>query len=315
MSAGRGHKHSAGSVEDPTTNSGGPLKPIAGHFDQALRSEQRRAVLPEFTSRDPIAFLGELLRTTEHREVTPVDVVYVLRTMARELLPKVPHGRRCCPQAVLVGDWIVHERLDRSAPGQAAIAVVAEALSRHGSNGLDNKWLEEQVNRGVSFGALRLELLAIARHYRLPETWFASWERWQLFGRSLAFEVSGRPVVLPLGGVGAAAEKARARIRRTALDSGHHPAAMMLTLGSDGRLWWQIKTADTTVIVVQALLGGFRPDDFPTPAGWRSPFEPGEQRPGVWTSAEKRGNLSTPAACPEQVPSFHLVAFSSSIRR
>lgn len=60
----------------------------------------------------------------------------------------------------------------------------------------------------------------------------------------------------------------------TPLNSRHYPVAMMLVLGSDHRLWWQVKTADTTVIVVQALLGGFRADDFPTPAGWRSPFEP-----------------------------------------
>jgi hypothetical protein len=46
-------------------------------------------VLPEFTSRDPVAFLGQLLLETEHRDLTLADVGYVLKTMARELLPEV----------------------------------------------------------------------------------------------------------------------------------------------------------------------------------------------------------------------------------
>jgi hypothetical protein len=228
-------------------------------------------VIPEtFIARDPVTYLRQFLLASEQTDVTPADVAYVLKTMARELLPTCPRGRQRCPQLGVFGDWMSHDQLDRSAEGQAALATVAEAMPLHGTEGRDNKWLEERVNHGVSFGALRLELLATARRFGLPETWFASWEKWQKFGWLIAFEVSGRHVLLGAR-PGAAA---RQRIANTALDPRHRPTRMTLVIGSDNSLWWRIETEDTTVLMVQVLLGGFRPDDFPTPARWRSPFEP-----------------------------------------
>jgi hypothetical protein len=228
-------------------------------------------VIPNvFIARDPAVYLGQVLLATEQRALTPADVVYVLKTVARELLPKCPEGRRRCPQVAVFGDLIVHEQLDRSAEGQAALATIAEAMPMHDGDVRDNRWLEERVNSGISFGALRLELLAVARHWRLPDTWFASWDRWQRFGSTLAFEISGRHV--SMGARAGAA--ARRRMTETTLDPRHHPARMTLVIGSDKSTWWRIETEDTTVLMVQALLGGFRPDDFPTAAGWRSPLEP-----------------------------------------
>jgi hypothetical protein len=209
--------------------------------------------------RDAIGYLRTFLAERESRRLEPQDVVYVLKTIAREILP---HSFPKCDQLSLFTDWAVHNELDRSHAGQAAIATIAEALPLHGQGGRDNKWLEEAINDTISFGALRLELLKVCQHLGLPETIFATWESWQRFALPLAFEISGRPVRL-----GSKTSKAvKGRIAASGLPPQHQPGSLRLVLdtSTNGRAWWQIET-DVANVNVQVLYGGFRPADFPTP--------------------------------------------------
>lgn len=221
--------------------------------------------------RDPTSYLRQFIAERLERPLSPHDVVYMLKTMARELLPAADLKGRC-PMIELFSDWTVHDKLDRSTAGQAAIARVAEAFPLHGQDGRDNKWLEEEVNGGISFWKLRLELLAVCRRFELPDGMFTTWDEWQRFALPLAFEVSGRPVQLGRDGKGA--KSARARISRSGLHPDHQPHTLaLIRIEGDGPvkgLQWEAKFAMGTVIV-QVLLGGFRLTDFPTPAAWIAP--------------------------------------------
>ncbi|SRR6266542_668887 len=223
--------------------------------------------------RDPIEYLKVFIAERVGRALEPHDVVYILKTTAREILPTARLKGKC-PQLELFSDWTVHSELDRSPAGQAAIARVAEAFLLHGKNGRDNKWLEEEVNGGISFSALRLELLAVCRHFHLRDDIFSSWEAWQRFALPLAFEVSGRPVIL--GQNHKAAKDAKDRISRSGLHPDHQPHTLTLLHFEDADKhvngWrWEAKALAGSV-VVQLLLGGFRMSDFPVPADWRSPM-------------------------------------------
>jgi len=46
----------------------------------------------------------------------------------------------------------------------------------------------------------------------------------------------------------------------------------MLVIEGGSKLQWCVETSGGSAIVIQALLGGYLPADFPTPAGWTSPF-------------------------------------------
>ena len=223
--------------------------------------------------REPVQYLKQFIAGRVGRVLEPQDVVYILKTASREILPNAGLRGRC-PQLELFSDWTAHNELDRSAAGQAAIARIAEALPYHGQDGRDEKWLEEEVNGGIAFWTLRLELLAVCRRFGLPEQMFTTWEAWQLFALPLAFEVSGRPV--RLGQHGKAAQSAKDRISKSGLHSDHRPHTLTLVhieqAGPQTAGWrWQIESPNVKVLV-QVLLGGFRLGDFPTPPGWQSPL-------------------------------------------
>lgn len=226
-------------------------------------------------SRDPVAFLAEHLRGAATRTLGAVDVAYTVNTIARELLPAAGFVG-LSPQLRLFSDWIVHDKIDRSPAGQHALATIAEAIPQHGTEGHDETWLEEQLNDAVSFGALRLELLAACRWFRLPEDMFTSWDSWQRFAVPLAFEVSGRRIVLGMNT--RASKEARARIDATSLDPVHRPVNLMIVFDADWKFWWRIETTGGVAIVIQTLFGGFRSEDFPVPPGWESPLVPGAGR-------------------------------------
>jgi hypothetical protein len=211
--------------------------------------------------RDPVSYLRSFLSERESRRLHPHDVVYVLKTAARELLPSA--GMQKCKQLSLFADLAVHNELDRSAEGQTAIAAIAEAIPFHGQPGRDNKWLEAAINDAVSFGGLRHELLTVSQQFGLPDFFFSSWESWQQFALPLAFEISGRPVSLGTK----TAKTVKARIATSGLPSHHQPRSLQLLLdtSTNGRAWWQIET-DVAMLRIQVLYGGFRPSDFNVPA-------------------------------------------------
>ncbi len=222
--------------------------------------------------RDPVSYLCQFIGERQALALAPHDIVYILKTVAREILPAAGLNGRC-PQIELFSDWMVHNKLDRSTAGQVAIARLAEAMPLHGQPGRDNKWLEEEVNGGISFWALRLELLAVCRRFNLPDSMFTTWDAWQRFALPLAFEVSGRPV--HLGQDGRAAKSARDRIGKSGLDPDHHPHTMtLIRIEGDEPvkgLQWEAKLSNGVIVIIQVLLGGFRLTDFPTPVGWVSP--------------------------------------------
>jgi hypothetical protein len=222
--------------------------------------------------RDPVQYLRQFITERIGIALAPHDVVYILKTAAREILPAGGFKGRC-PQLELFSDWTLHDELDRSTAGQAAIARIAEALPLHGEGGRDNKWLEEEVNGGISFWGLRLELLAVCRRFNLPEDMFTTWDAWQRFALPLAFEVSGRPVRLTHSGK--AAKETKDRIAKVGLHADHQPNTLtVIRIEGDQHmkgLQWEVKLPAAKVII-QLLLGGFRMSDFPTPAGWRSPL-------------------------------------------
>jgi hypothetical protein len=224
-------------------------------------------------TRDPIRYLRVFMGERVRQALGPHEVVYIVKTVAREILPTA-NLEGTCPQLGLFADWVVHDELGRSSAGQAAIARIAEALPLHGQGGRDEKWLEEEVNGGISFAALRLELLAACRRFDLPDYLFTSWEAWQRFALPLAFEVSGRPVLIPSNGK--RGKEARERIAASGLPSEHQPHTLTLVhVDDDGGLikgWWWEAEMPVGKVLVQLLLGGFRPSDFPEPAGWRPPI-------------------------------------------
>jgi hypothetical protein len=227
------------------------------------------------TGRSPLDYLGKFLQDHEASGWTPADVVYVLKTAAREILPAAQLARRCM-QLELFADWVVHKELDRSPQGNDAIATIAETLAQFDDHGEGaNRWCEERLNNVISFGTLRLDLLAVCRRFALPEASFASWEAWQHFAVCLAFEVSGRPIALRDRGNNA--KPAKARVSVSGMPPGRLPESVELICVEDdavkgGPWWWAVTLEDTTRILVQVLFGGYRPEDFPVPANWRSPL-------------------------------------------
>ena len=226
-----------------------------------------------FAARDPGTFLAQFLNDARTRVLGPADVVYVLKTVARELVSGAGM-RGKCPHMELFTDWTVHGEIDRSPVSQNAIAAIAEAIPLHGTGGRDNKWLEDVVNDAVSFGALRLELVSACRRFQLPEEFFTSWTFWQRFAIPLAFEVSGRRIAL--GDRASASKAARNRIAAVSLEPAHQPSTLAIVVWQE-KHWWRVETTDGTSILIQALLGEFPSTDFPTPPGWASPLG----RPGA----------------------------------
>jgi hypothetical protein len=218
--------------------------------------------------RDPVEYLRQFLAQSQDGQRSPQDVVYVLKTMAREILPGAGFRRNQCPQLELFADWAAHNEIDRAQVGRDAVAAIAEAIPLHGSDAQhDNKWIEEVLNGAISFGGLRLDLLAVCRHFGLPDGLFTTIEAWNRFAFPLAFELSGRRVLL--GNHRPTAD----RISRAGLPADHQPQSLMIQLEADdnGKPLWAVKTNAAT-IYIQVLFGGFRPSDFPTPQGWQSPL-------------------------------------------
>jgi hypothetical protein len=225
--------------------------------------------------RDPTKYLKQFITERVGRALAPHEVVYILKTAARELLPAAGLKGKC-PQLELFSDWSVHNELDRSPAGQAAIARIAEAIPLYGEGGRDNKWLEEEVNGGISFWSLRLELLDVCRSFGLPDDIFATWAAWTRFALPLAFEVSGR--LVRLGAQATKATKAaKDRIAKSGLHPDHQPNTLRLVhIEGDKHqngFHWEVGLPAAT-IVIQVLFGGFRLGDFPTPAGWQSSLGP-----------------------------------------
>jgi hypothetical protein len=224
-------------------------------------------------TRDPVECLRAFIAERAQTSLGPHEVAYIVKTTAREILPAA-NLKGTCPQLDLFADWVVHNELNRSGAGQAAIARIAEAFSLHGQEGRDEKWLEEEVNGGISFSSLRLELLAACRRFDLVDDFFTSWEAWQRFALPLAFEVSGRPVVI--SSAGKAGREARERVVATGLPTEHQPHTLTLIHveddGSPIRGWWWEAQMPVGRVLVQLLLGGFRASDFPVPAEWRPPI-------------------------------------------
>lgn len=222
--------------------------------------------------RDPTDSLRVLVRecAERQRQLHPHEVAYILKVAAREILPAAGLDGRC-QQLRLFADWTLHEEIDRSATGQAAIATIAEAVSRHGESGCDNKWVEEQFNNAVSFGTLRLELLAVCQRFEISDELFSSWEIWQRFALPLALELSGRWIRL---GDGPHARAAKRRIESTSLPEPHRPQRLTLGFDPQGKARWCVQTAGNVFILVQVLFGGLRSEDVPAPEGWQSPLAP-----------------------------------------
>ena len=78
-------------------------------------------------AREPVGHLREFLAQRQAGVLQAHDVVYVLKTAAREILPGTGFAGRCA-QLGLFSDWVVHDEIDRSPVGQAAIAAIAEAI-------------------------------------------------------------------------------------------------------------------------------------------------------------------------------------------
>jgi hypothetical protein len=220
--------------------------------------------------RDPVEHLKEHLLKCQSADPSPADVVYVLKTAAREILPTAGLEKKCA-QLEIFADWVVHDEIDRSPAGAAALVKIAEAIPLHGTDVRhDNKWLEEVVNDDLSFWRLRLDLLALCRRFHLPEGMFATQNEWHRFALPLAFEVSGRPVsISPVHG--GAIKVARERLAQGPLPPEQRPTNIRVVGETPAKWWWEIKTP-TAGIVVQVLFGSFRPIDFPTPPGWASPL-------------------------------------------
>ncbi len=221
--------------------------------------------------RDPVDHLRRFIAERVDRVLQPHDVVYILKTVAREILPTAGLKGRC-PQAEMFFDWTVHHELDRAKIAPSALATIAEALTLHGKDGRDNKWLEEQVNDGISFWRLRLELIAACWRFDLPDGMFTTWEAWKRFALPLTMEVSGRPVHL---GERGPAKAAREQIEKIGVPADQRPETLRIVnvLGDthEAGLWWQV-TAPVATIQVQVLLGEFRKTDFPIPPGWQPPI-------------------------------------------
>ncbi|MGA7742436.1 MAG: hypothetical protein WBP56_01205 [Polyangia bacterium] len=193
-------------------------------------------------------------------------MVYVLKTAAREILPANNLAGKC-KHLELFANWVVHDRIDRSPLGADALVKIAEALSKQGTGDRDIKWLEEEVNEALSFGNLRLDLVAFCRHFDLPDSTFIAWEAWQLFALALAFEVSGREI-----SISDRVKNARAAMANVPMLEEHRPTALRLAVDREMRkCWWLIKLP-VAEVQMQVLFGGFRMSDFPTPVGWRSPL-------------------------------------------
>jgi hypothetical protein len=219
--------------------------------------------------RDPRSYLRAFLQDRQGRELHAHDVVYILKTAAREVLAAEGLQNRC-EQIGVFADWVHHDAIDRSPAGARALANIAESVPLHGVDEKhDNKWLEEGVNNDVSFWKLRLELLAFCRRFQMSEGMFTTAEAWHQFALPLAFEVSGRPVSIDPNRGGAVGQ-ARARVDVSATPTAYRPARVTIA-AEDPRKWrWIIETMNSTKIVVQVLFGSFRQGDFPTPRGWVS---------------------------------------------
>jgi hypothetical protein len=223
-----------------------------------------------YRSRNPIKSLRVFIDERVGRPLGAHDVVYVLKTAAREILPAAGLSGRC-PQLEIFAHWVVHHELDRSLLGDEAIAMIAEAFPLHGYEGRDEKWLEEQVNDGISFAKLRLDLIAVCRRFEVSEEIFSTWDAWRRFALPLAEEVSGKPVR-----VGQRSKMARERIENAGLPLEHRPQSVSLLHVEDppARIngwFWEVQLP-TGRVLVQLLLGGFRQTDFPVPLGWQSPL-------------------------------------------
>lgn len=220
--------------------------------------------------RDPIQCLRQVLAGREAGGWQMQDVVYVLKTAAREVLPAYNLRGRCA-SLELFSDWVVHEQLDRSPKGAEALVEIAKALPLHGTGGRDNGWLEEVVNRALSFSALRLDLVGFCRHFNLPEVVFTEWERWLGFAVSLAFEVSGHPI--SISEKAGRVKAAQAAMSQVPLAQQHRPTSLRLAVDQEARKCWWLVQLPVAEVQIQVLFGGFRPSDFPTPQGWTSPLQ------------------------------------------
>ena len=221
--------------------------------------------------RDHRSYLRAFLQDRQDMDLHPHDVVYVLKTAAREVLPEEGMEKRC-EQLGVFADWVLHGAIERSPAGARALANIAESIPLHGlDEDHDNKWLEEVVNNDVSFWKLRLDLLAFCRRFQMPDGMFTTPEAWHRFALPLAFEVSGRPVSIHASH-GGAVGRARAQVDASATPSAFRPERLTIAAENPQKWHWVIETRNSTKIVVQVLFGSFRHSDFPTPPGWISPL-------------------------------------------
>jgi hypothetical protein len=109
--------------------------------------------------RDPIEMLRSKMLQWSGRRLEHEEVVYILKTAAREILPASGLQGRC-PRLETFATWCLHDRLDRSQLGGELLVAIAEAIPFHDDNDPhhNNEWLGSIVNGDLSFHLLQLRM-------------------------------------------------------------------------------------------------------------------------------------------------------------
>lgn len=204
------------------------------------------------------------------RKLKHEEVVYVLKTIGREILPSAGL-EKVCPIIRWFTDWCLHHRLGRVRAGGDALIAVAEAISVHDAHdpAHDNDWLTGVANEGISFSELRLELLAACRTFDLPDHLFLNWEGWRHFFVPLAEEISGRPASV------VEIERLQERVRNAPFAGGRTLENVSLVIATNipnHPYWWSFEASDTTKLLVPVWFGERELQAGPTPLGWKSPL-------------------------------------------
>jgi hypothetical protein len=227
-----------------------------------------------YSQRDPIEMLRSKMTLWGARGLKHEEVVYILKTAAREILPAAGLQGRC-RNLETFATWCLHDRLDRTQLGGEALVAIAEAVPLHDDNSKEynNEWLGNVVNGDLSFHLLRLDLLAFCRQFNMPDGLVMSWEGWKRFALPLAEEISGRPVSISDTDGNKRIRALRERLQSAILGPGYTLRSIKLALFSDlpFQHGWCIETTGP-VIVVATWFGELQMRDSPVPKDWVSPL-------------------------------------------
>ena len=225
---------------------------------------------PILIHRDPVLMLRDKMALWSGRKLKHEEVVYILKSIGREILPRAGLDNHC-PMIRWFTDWCLHHQLDRTRAGGDALIALAEAIPLHDVHdpAHDNDALTGMANEHISFHRLRLELLAACRKFDLPDHVFLNWEGWRRFFVPLAEEISGRPVTVEEMKV------LREKLRGVTLAGGRTLENVRLVIATNlpaQPYWWAFQTNDATSILVPVWFGERELMTGPTPAAWINPL-------------------------------------------